>query len=179
MKATKIGALCLLLSAPATSQAALLAYWNFSQFNSSTLTVSDTIPANVGSGSLITSGFLGPKNGENGGNTLNALFGAARGVEVHMVTDIMQRMWEKLVHLATAAAMTCLMRANVGEIVRTADGEKLFLDLMEAGVDLAAPGAEGLGELVPGADLAVDAEPLPGARDADAGGQGQAGRAAA
>src|SRR6201984_1853556 len=51
--------------------------------------------------------------------TLAALFEAAKGVEVFAVTDIVQRMWEKLVHLSTAAAMTCLMRANVGEIVRT------------------------------------------------------------
>ena len=51
--------------------------------------------------------------------TLEALFAAAKGVEAFAVTDIVQRMWEKLVHLSTAAAMTCLMRANVGEIVRT------------------------------------------------------------
>ena len=70
--------------------------------------------------------------------TLNALFGAARGVEVHMVTDIMQRMWEKLVHLATAAAMTCLMQANVGEIVRTPDGERLSLALLDTVGDIAA-----------------------------------------
>src|SRR5258706_15338842 len=50
--------------------------------------------------------------------TLAALFAAAKGVEAFAVTDIVQRMWEKLVHLSTAAAMTCLMRANVGEIVR-------------------------------------------------------------
>ena len=70
--------------------------------------------------------------------TLHALFGAARGVEVHMVTDIMQRMWEKLVHLATAAAMTCLMRANVGEIVRTPDGERLFIALLDTVGEIAA-----------------------------------------
>jgi ketopantoate reductase len=44
---------------------------------------------------------------------------AAKCVEVFAVTDIVQRMWEKLVHPSTAAAMTCLMRANVGDIVRT------------------------------------------------------------
>ncbi|TGQ66069.1 ketopantoate reductase family protein [Mesorhizobium sp. M00.F.Ca.ET.186.01.1.1] len=63
-------------------------------------------------------------------DTLRVLFEAARGVEVHAVSDIMQRMWEKLVHLATAAAMTCLMRANVGEIVRTPDGGAIFLKLL-------------------------------------------------
>ena len=61
-------------------------------------------------------------------NALAALFEATKGVEAIAVTDIVQRMWEKLVHLSTAAAMTCLMRANVGEIVRTPYGRELFMD---------------------------------------------------
>ena len=69
---------------------------------------------------------------------LKALFDNTRGVEVNAVADIMQRMWEKLVHLATAAAMTCLMRANVGEIVRTPDGEKIFLSLLDTMANIAA-----------------------------------------
>jgi 2-dehydropantoate 2-reductase len=47
-------------------------------------------------------------------------------------------MWEKLVHLSTAAAMTCLMRANVGEIVRTPYGRELFLDQLRCGAAIAA-----------------------------------------
>ena len=70
--------------------------------------------------------------------TLAALFEAAKGVEVFAVTDIVQRMWEKLVHLSTAAAMTCLMRANVGEIVRTPHGRELFLDQLRCGAAVAA-----------------------------------------
>ena len=70
--------------------------------------------------------------------TLAALFEAAKGVEVFAVTDIVQRMWEKLVHLSTAAAMTCLMRANVGEIVRTPHGRGLFLDQLRCGAAIAA-----------------------------------------
>jgi 2-dehydropantoate 2-reductase len=70
--------------------------------------------------------------------TLAALFGAAKGVEVFAVTDMVQRLWEKLVHLSTAAAMTCLMRANVGEIVRTPDGRALFLGQLQCGADIAA-----------------------------------------
>jgi len=70
--------------------------------------------------------------------TLEALFVAAKGVEVFAVTDIVQRMWEKLVHLSTAATMTCLMRANVGEIVRTANGRELFLDQLQCGAAIAA-----------------------------------------
>jgi 2-dehydropantoate 2-reductase len=69
---------------------------------------------------------------------LAALFEAAKGVEVLAVTDIVQRMWEKLVHLSTAAAMTCLMRANVGEIVRTPDGRELFLNQLRCGFSIAA-----------------------------------------
>ena len=69
---------------------------------------------------------------------LAALFEAAKGVEVFAVADIVQRMWEKLVHLSTAAAMTCLMRANVGEIVRTPHGRELFLDQLRCGAAIAA-----------------------------------------
>jgi 2-dehydropantoate 2-reductase len=70
--------------------------------------------------------------------TLAALFEATKGVEVFAVTDIVQRMWEKLVHLSTAAAMTCLMRANVGEIVRTPDGRELFLNQLRRAASIAA-----------------------------------------
>ena len=70
--------------------------------------------------------------------TLESLFAAAKGVEAFAVTDVVQRMWEKLVHLSTAAAMTCLMRANVGEIVRTPDGREIFLEQLECGAAIAA-----------------------------------------
>jgi 2-dehydropantoate 2-reductase len=70
--------------------------------------------------------------------TLAALFTAAKGVEAFAVPDIVQRMWEKLVHLSTAATMTCLMRANVGEIVRTPNGRELFLDQLRCGAAIAA-----------------------------------------
>jgi 2-dehydropantoate 2-reductase len=66
------------------------------------------------------------------------LFAAAKGVEAFAAADIVQRMWEKLVHLSTAAAMTCLMRANVGEIVRTPNGRELFLAQLQCGAAIAA-----------------------------------------
>jgi len=69
---------------------------------------------------------------------LAGLFETARGVEAFAVADIVQRMWEKLVHLSTAAAMTCLMRANVGEIVRTPYGRELFLNQLRCGAAIAA-----------------------------------------
>ena len=58
--------------------------------------------------------------------TLTALFEAAKRWEVFAVVDIVQRMWEKPVHLSTAAAMTCLMRANGGEFVRTPVAARSF-----------------------------------------------------
>ena len=64
---------------------------------------------------------------------LAAQFAAATGIEVFAVSDIVQRMWEKIVHLPTAAAMTCLMRANVGEIVRTPYGRDLFIGQLRCG----------------------------------------------
>jgi 2-dehydropantoate 2-reductase len=70
--------------------------------------------------------------------TLAALFRHAKGVEVFAVADIVQRMWDKLVHLSTAAAMTCLMRANVGEILRTPYGRELFLKQLRCGAAIAA-----------------------------------------
>jgi 2-dehydropantoate 2-reductase len=59
--------------------------------------------------------------------TLDALAqacGRAR-FETQNRADIIQTMWDKFVFLTTLAAMTCLMRANVGQIVATADGEAL------------------------------------------------------
>jgi 2-dehydropantoate 2-reductase len=50
----------------------------------------------------------------------------------------MQDMWEKLVHLATAASMTCLMRANVGEIVRTPSGAALLRQTFDLMAEIAA-----------------------------------------
>jgi 2-dehydropantoate 2-reductase len=46
------------------------------------------------------------------------------------VTSITHQMWEKLVHLATLASMTCLMRANVGEIARSPGGIEAMQDML-------------------------------------------------
>jgi 2-dehydropantoate 2-reductase len=54
------------------------------------------------------------------------------GVECKLSPNIVRDLWWKLVHLATVAGMTCMMRANIGEIVRTPEGSALlnaFLDL--------------------------------------------------
>ena len=44
--------------------------------------------------------------------------------------DILQDMWEKFAFITAAAAITCLMRASVGAIVDTDDGERLTLALL-------------------------------------------------
>ena len=54
-----------------------------------------------------------------------------------VVPDIMHAMWEKLVHLTTAAGMTCLMRANVGEIARVDDGNDLMIRFLATNAEIA------------------------------------------
>ena len=54
------------------------------------------------------------------------------------VPDILARMWEKFVHLATVASITCLMRASVGEIARTPGGTGQSLQVFDVLVTLAA-----------------------------------------
>lgn len=44
--------------------------------------------------------------------------------------NIEQAMWDKWVLLATLAGITCLMRANVGDIVATAAGARIVLQLL-------------------------------------------------
>jgi 2-dehydropantoate 2-reductase len=70
-------------------------------------------------------------------------------VECKVSPDIEQDMWEKYVLLASLAAMTCLMRASVGEILAAADGESLMEEALSACVATAsaaghAPRAESL-----------------------------------
>ena len=51
--------------------------------------------------------------------------------EVKVSDQIMQDAWEKYVFLTTTAAMTCLMRGNIGEITSTVDGESLVLETLK------------------------------------------------
>jgi 2-dehydropantoate 2-reductase len=62
-------------------------------------------------------------------------------VECKVSPDIEQDMWEKYVLLASLAAMTCLMRASVGEILAAADGEALMEEALS--VCIATAGAAG------------------------------------
>ena len=51
-------------------------------------------------------------------------------LECKVSDEIEQDMWEKFVLLASLAAMTCLMRASVGEILAAADGEVLIREML-------------------------------------------------
>jgi 2-dehydropantoate 2-reductase len=61
-----------------------------------------------------------------------------KSVVAAAVPDIMQVMWEKIVHLSTVAGMTCLMRASVGEIARTNEGSAVMLEFLERNAGIAA-----------------------------------------
>jgi 2-dehydropantoate 2-reductase len=52
--------------------------------------------------------------------------------------NILQDMWEKYVFLATAAGMTCLMRAPIGRILQADEGETLMLEMLEECVGAAS-----------------------------------------
>jgi 2-dehydropantoate 2-reductase len=52
-------------------------------------------------------------------------------LDVRLSHNIMLEMWEKFVLLASLAGMTCLMRANVGEIAATQDGAALMRQMLE------------------------------------------------
>lgn len=68
---------------------------------------------------------------------LEAAFAPAKGMVAAAVPDIAQRMWEKLVHLGTAALGTVLLRADVGRIVR-AGGAPLLHRLLDRNAAIAA-----------------------------------------
>jgi 2-dehydropantoate 2-reductase len=51
--------------------------------------------------------------------------------EARLSRNIMLEMWEKFVLLASLAGMTCLMRANVGEIAGTQDGAALMVRMLD------------------------------------------------
>nr|WP_236599650.1 2-dehydropantoate 2-reductase [Ramlibacter alkalitolerans] len=60
------------------------------------------------------------------------------GAEVKVSPQILRELWLKLVHLSTVAGMTCLMRANIGEIVRTPEGSALLVKFFERNAEIAA-----------------------------------------
>ena len=77
---------------------------------------------------------------------LAATFNGAGGVDAKAVPNVMQEMWEKVVHLSTAASMTCLMRAPVGDIVRAPHGAALFQLQLETAASIARANGHPPGE---------------------------------
>jgi len=63
---------------------------------------------------------------------------ASVSLECKVSENIEQDMWEKFVLLASLAAMTCLMRASVGEILAAADGEALMREALNSCIAAAA-----------------------------------------
>lgn len=59
-------------------------------------------------------------------------------IEGRVSANILRELWLKLVHLSTVAGMTCLMRANLGEIVRTPEGSALLKRFFGINVEIAA-----------------------------------------
>lgn len=59
------------------------------------------------------------------------------GVEAKISPNIVRELWWKLVHLSTVAGTTCLMRANLGEIVRTPEGTALLTAFLELNAKIA------------------------------------------
>jgi len=101
--------------------------------------------------------FQGINCGPRAGNHAHAkallqeLSQAYAGVplECKVSDNVEQDMWEKFVFLASLAAMTCLMRASVGEILAAEDGEALMREALSACVAAAtaaghAPRAESM-----------------------------------
>jgi 2-dehydropantoate 2-reductase len=67
--------------------------------------------------------------------TLKAAFDKT-SVVAKAVPNIMQVMWEKIVHLATVAGATCSLRASVGEIAQTQYGSALMIELLEQNAEI-------------------------------------------
>jgi 2-dehydropantoate 2-reductase len=74
---------------------------------------------------------LGPRQASQQARV--AAFAAAAAparFDVRVSDDPIQDMWEKFVLLATMAGMTCLMRANVGQIMQADEGEALMREAL-------------------------------------------------
>lgn len=96
---------------------------------------------------------------QDGASSLRALALKAAfdktSVVASVVPDIMQKMWEKLVQLATVAGLTSAMRANLGEIARTQYGLGLMATFLDRNAAIAK--AEGF---EPSAKFYAEVRPL-------------------
>lgn len=82
---------------------------------------------------------FGEQDGNESSRTseLFSLF-SKTSIDAKISQNITRDMWLKMVHLATVAGMTCLMRANIGEIVRTPEGSELLKKFLLLNADIAA-----------------------------------------
>lgn len=104
------------------------------------------------------------------------LFQNAIGVRARAVNDIKRRMWAKWVRLSALAGMTCLMRANVGEINRAPGGHSAIKRFLSAnlkiashyGYELTDDDASGVGDFLFGENSTTTASML---RDIEYGGR--------
>jgi 2-dehydropantoate 2-reductase len=71
---------------------------------------------------------------------------AASGFDFSMTDDIVQALWDKMVFLTTLAGATCLMRASVGILLSTRDGEKYINALLDECLAIAEANGHGLSE---------------------------------
>jgi 2-dehydropantoate 2-reductase len=62
--------------------------------------------------------------------SLFSVFQQSKGIRT-LSTDIEQDLWEKWVMLATGAAVTCLMRASISQIMATTDGKAIVERALE------------------------------------------------
>lgn len=83
-----------------------------------------------------------PDTGFDAGRKVDALAALFAGTPVQAVVapDILLEMWEKFAGLATLAAMTCLMRGTVGDIVATEEGAALMRETHDACIRVATAG---------------------------------------
>lgn len=65
-------------------------------------------------------------------------FAGVKGCTVSAVPDALQRMWNKWVQLSVLAGMTCLMRANIGEIMRADGGRAAIENFLSTNAAVAA-----------------------------------------
>jgi 2-dehydropantoate 2-reductase len=58
-------------------------------------------------------------------------------VDWRISKNIMLDMWEKIAFLSTLAGITCLMRANIGEVLATPDGKLLMRQYSDCAIEIA------------------------------------------
>ena len=101
------------------------------------------------------------------------------GVDFTLSGNVVQAMWDKVVFLATLAGSTCLMRASVGDIMRTLAGESFVRGLFAECAALAAASGQALSEAQQAAYLGQLTDPASGLmasmlRDVERGGPTEA-----